>query len=50
MPSRMLGLAEVTEIDWRTAGLTVSDVEPVTPQSVALIDERAGRNGQADTG
>ena len=39
MPSRMLGLAGVTQIDWRTAGLTVSDVEPVTPSNVALIDE-----------
>ena len=35
----MFALAEDTEIDIRTAGLTVNKVEPVTPSKVALIDE-----------
>src|ERR1017187_8994098 len=34
-----VGLAGATEIDVRTAGLTVKDVELVTPSKVALIDE-----------
>ena len=39
MPWMMVGLAGETEIDIRTAGLTVNVVEPVTPSNVALIDE-----------
>ena len=35
----MFGLAADTEIDVRTAGLTVNDVDAVTPSNVALIDE-----------
>src|ERR1017187_8711368 len=35
----MVGLAADTEIDIRTAGLTVKYVEPVTPSKVALIEE-----------
>ena len=35
----MLGAAGVTWIDSRTAGVTVNDVEPVTPSNVALIDD-----------
>ena len=37
VPLAMLGLAGVTAIETRTAGLTVSTVEPVTPPSVAVI-------------
>ena len=36
-PLGMLGLAGVTAIDCRTAGVTVSTVEPVMPPSVAVI-------------
>ena len=38
-PLAMLGLAGVTAIDCRTAAVTVSTVEPVTPPSVAVIVE-----------
>ena len=38
----MLGLAGVTAIDCRAAGVTVSTVEPLTPLSVALIVEVPG--------
>jgi hypothetical protein len=36
-PAGRLGLAGVTEIDSKTAAVTVSTVEPVMPSSVALI-------------
>ena len=39
VPLAMLGLAGVTAIDCRTAAVTVSTVEPVTPPSVALMVE-----------
>ena len=38
-PLGTLGLAGVTAIDCKTAAVTVSTVEPVTPPSVALIVE-----------
>ena len=38
-PLATLGLAGVTAIDWSTAAVTVSTVEPLTPPSVALIVE-----------
>src|SRR5271166_5954489 len=38
-PLAMLGLAGVTAIDCNVAAVTVSTVEPVTPLSVALIEE-----------
>ncbi len=38
-PLGTVGLAGVTAIDSRTAALAVSVVEPVTPSSVALIEE-----------
>ena len=37
VPLAMLGLAGVTAIESRAAGLTVRTVEPLTPPSVALI-------------
>ena len=37
VPLAMLGLAGVTAIDSRTAGLTVSTVEPLIPPIVALM-------------
>ena len=46
-PLATLGLAGVTMIDCRTAGLTVNNARPVTPPSVAEIVDAPAANGAA---